>query len=241
MPYKKKQPKQYNRVQKKVKKQKEFVPGWGGTVGRGIGLARKYLTDKGSTANRALLLAKKLADAVNIEYKDSEYAAVVSPNWNGTIISLCNTITQGVGNAQRVGDSLKMQRLTVRGYCNNTSAVANVEYMRLIVFIDKAMTIATVADLLETAGSTYVSLSPKNDQTKYNSIVLYDQPFKMIKGTVNEIITFEINLPIDLHVNYSTASPNVRTNDLKVAFIGQTAAATGGSFVWYSNLSYTDD
>lgn len=241
MPYKRPQRKQYKRVQQKPRAPKQYVPGWGGVVGRGLGLAQKHLTSKGSVAHKALSLARKVADAVNIEYKDIEDKRTVTPNWAGTIISLVNGISQGVGNAQRVGDSLKMQRLTVRGYCNITSAAANVEYMRLIVFIDKSNTIANCADLLDTASSTFVSLSPKNDQTKYNTVILYDQPFKMIKSTVNEIVPFEINLPIDLHVNYSTGSTDVRTNDLKVAFIGQTTAATGGSFVWFSNLSYTDD
>lgn len=152
MPYKKSYKKSYNKSKP--------VPGWGGSIGRVARYARTF-TSTGSVANKALKIASKVADAVNIEYKETEGNLTQNPDYNGIITDLSALISQGVGKSQRTGDSVKLQRLTLRGMCINNQAIGGTgpssapEQFRVILYHDKTNTINTGANLLQYSGSSF--------------------------------------------------------------------------------------
>lgn len=226
------------RVKKRGNKKKKFIPGYGGAVGRGLGAFRKHFTSKGSTVNWLVGKVKKIADAVNIEYKEYEVKANPTPDYNGAIVNLC-VPAQGTANSQRIGDGFKMQNLTFRGYVKAGPTLH--ESIRVLIFIDKQNQITTGADLLDNTGTGYATLSSKNEDNKYMSRVLYDRTFQVSPG-YRPIIHFEGVIPIDLHQHFQAGTTTIKDNALKQMVISDLASGTASAtVVWCSYVSYTDD
>lgn len=219
------------------RKPKKMVPGWGGSIGRVAKVVRGYTT-KGGIAYRALSLAKRVADAVNIEYKEVDSTNFVAPDYNGTVVDLTSIIAQGSANGQRIGDSLKLQRLTFRCY---TIAGANTERLRFIIYIDKQNTITTGAQMLQNSGNAYAVVAPKLEDNKYQTQILVDRVFDMIPNTTKAINSYEFTQPINLHCHYTGGTTTVKDNALKILFISTSATASTGTIYYTTELSYTDD
>lgn len=205
--------------------------------GRLANVGMKYVA-KGGTAYKALKLARRLADAVNIEYKESSNTNTVQPTNNGFMSDLTFQIAQGVANGARIGDSVKLQRLTMRIY---TDGITNNEIIRMLIVEDKTNSIAATNNLLQYTGSVYGVISPKLEQTKFNSRILYDHRFKLIPNSDNALSFQEFSIPLNFHTNYTPASTVVTTGALKLFLISNTVAATLGHIVYTYELSYTDD
>lgn len=226
------------KVMRKKRGNRKPVPGYGGMVGRGVGYLRNQLTSKGSTANWMLKKVKQLADAVNIEYKEYEVQSNPTPDYNGSILNLCSP-AQGSANNQRIGDSLKMQTLTVRGKVIAGPVLA--ETVRIIIFNDKQNQITTGAQLLDNAGTVYAPISGKNEDNKYRSQVLFDRVFNVAPG-YRPIIDFEAVIPIDLHTHFTAGTTTATDNMLKNCVISGLVSGTATATVlWCSYVSYTDD
>jgi len=228
----------YTPMKKKapVRRKRARVPGYGGMIGRGLGWAQRNFTSKGSTANWVVGKVRQLADAVNIEYKEYEVNTTPTPDFKGTIAKLC-TPAQGVGFVQRVGDSIKMQTLTLRGKVIAGAALA--ETVRIIVFNDKQNVILTGADLLDNAGTAYAVLGAKNEASKYQTQILFDRTFNVAPG-YRPIIDFEVVIPINLHTHFVSGLTTIKDNALKNCIISGLAAPTA-TVLWCSYVSYTDD
>lgn len=229
----------YTPMKKKApvrRRRRARVPGYGGMIGRGLGWAQRNFTSKGSTANWVVGKVRQLADAVNIEYKEYEVNTNPTPDYNGTIANLC-TPAQGVGFVQRVGDSIKMQTLTLRGKV--IAGAANAETVRIIVFNDKQNVINTGADLLDNAGTAYAVLGAKNEASKYQTQILFDRTFNVAPG-YRPIIDFEVVIPINLHTHFVAGSTTIKDNALKNCIISGLVAPTA-TVLWCSYVSYTDD
>lgn len=214
------------------------VPGYGGMVGRGVGYLRNQLTTKGSTANWMLKKVKQLADAVNIEYKEFELQTNPTPDFNGTIVNLC-VPAQGIAFNQRVGDSIKMQTLTIRGRIVAGPTLA--ESIRIIVFIDKENQITVGTDMLDNTGGIYATLGAKNEDNKYRSQVLWDRTFD-VSPNDRPIINFQEVIQIDVHEHFTAGLTAIRDNSLKLMMISNLSSVSAtAQVVWCSYVSYTDD
>jgi len=223
MPYKRKfnnKRKPYRRYRKAPVKSK----GWGGT------------------AVRALRLAKRLADAVNIEYKVSVVSATQNPSYNGVVVDFTNSIAQGTQNGQRIGDSVKLQNLTIRFYLEQDAAPAANEQIRIILYRDQNNTITTGANMLTAAGGIFAPISAKNQDNKYASNILVDRLMSFANyagGSVSR--QFDIVLPLNFHTHYTATTTTVKDNALKMLIISDTAAGSVTAVRYYSLMSYTDD
>lgn len=230
-------------ARKPVRRQKHYVPGWGGMAGRGLGLVQKHLTSKGSMAYKALRLARKVADAVNVEYKifDSSSASV-QPDYNGSIITL-NNMAQGTTDVTRIGDSIKNQNIVIRGGVTNTTTASTYNRTRIILVWDEQNQISTIADLLEATGSSQVVLSPKHYDKRFRSNVLYDQTFSTSTYTGSQAFfrDWEINLPINKHTQFSAGTTTVNTGALKLILISSGVTSNLPNVDYYARLTYTDD
>lgn len=226
---------------KKIKnthRKRKVVPGYGGMVGRGVGYLRNQLTTKGSTANWMLKKVKQLADAVNIEYKEVVAQSNPTPDFNGGILNLC-VPSQGLAYNQRVGDSIKMQNLTMRGRIVAGPTLA--ESIRLIIFIDKANTITTGAQYFESVGSIYATLSPKLEANKYQTQVLFDRTFDVSPG-YRPMINFDEVIELNVHQHFSPGVTTIKDNALKYIVISNLNSGTAtAQMVFYATTSYTDD
>lgn len=200
------------------------------------------------TAATALTIAKSLADVVNVEYKETNPLYVFTPNYDGFSYDITSNIGQGVNNGQRVGDSLKLQRLTCRYQLTQGAAGAgNIpETFRIIIFRDEMYKVPDTnpgagAYLLEGAATPYATMSSKLEQTKYHTRFLYDRTHKVIPNTSLAIQNHQFQIPLNWHVNYKPGLPDVEGGALKVLVITNTSSNSNANCVMQFGISYTDN
>lgn len=221
---------------RKVRRRKgarKHVPGWGGIAGRVAGMGMKYVS-KGGMAYKALKLARKVANAVNIEYKIFDTQSSTTPDYTGTVVTL-NTPSQGTTDIQRIGDSIKCQNLVLRGYAIRQGADV---MARVMVLWDPQNKITASSDILETVGSSYSVFSPKHYDKRFQSRVLFDKTIKCFSSSLGQ--DFDVTIPIDQHTQFSAGTTTINTGALKVLVISNTLA-NQPSIILYSRLSFTDD
>lgn len=218
------------------RKFKQYVPGYGGMVGRFVGSARKAYTTKGSWPNWALKKVKQLADAVNIEYKYIEpNNTATGVDYDGVLYAL-NTVSQGVTDNTRIGDSLKVQRLTMRYAVKRNSADS---LIRVIVLWEQIPTLSTPADVINGAGGTNAPLGPKVYDNRFKTRFLYDRTFALSSN--NSIKNVDVNLPINLHTQYSAGSTTITTGKLWLLVISDQITSNLPTFQYLTRVTYTDD
>lgn len=199
-------------------------------------MINKY-TSPGSVANKALHLARRVAKMVNAEYKFFDVnEAAVQVNWSGYLPGLC-TPTQGLGDSQREGDSIKMQNLVFRGTVQR--AAADQEF-RLIILIDKQAKVASLSDVLEVTGSVYSPISPKTYDRRFQTKILYDHRYYLTadKPTVD----INLTIPIREHQQFSGGTTTPTTGKLLAIFVSNTnTLANEPTITYYSRCTYTDN
>ena len=216
------------------------VPGIGGFVGRGLGYAKSF-TSVGSTANTALRIARRLADSVNVEYKERAFTVQQNPTNSCYVGTLIAPIVQGVGNGQRIGDSVKLQNLICRWTYQSAAATTIPEVCRITIYRDKENQINTGADLWAYSSSIYAPISPKQEDNKYNSVILYDKLLTLVPTAESANQCGEIKLPLNFHVKWQAGNAIVKTNDLKLCLAGQFTTANTSTINMQFEVSYTDD
>lgn len=200
--------------------------------------AKRWGARAGSMAYTAYKMASKLMDAVNIEYKEfNQYSvSAINPDNTGAIIDLC-TVAQGVGNAARIGDSMKLQNLTLRYQLFADSATAS-DLVRVIVFHDKENSISTVGQFLAYQGNPIAPLSPKNEDNKYNTKTLHDQVHSVMFGAT--LPHRDLVIPLNFHQHYQAGTTTIKDGALKMIVIAANASSV--TDFWYqSQVSFTDN
>lgn len=206
---------------------------------------KHYGKKAGSMAYSAYKMAKHLKDVINTEYKISRINYGLTIDYNGYIANLASNISQGVLATQRTGDSCKLQRLTVRGnvYLNSGSARTN-QQLRMIWFrcssgiIPNVTTINNILDP-SAVGTIRAPLAKKNDNTTYETKVLYDRTFTVCSGS-NSLVHFKMNLPLNYHIHFDAASTTVNTKGLYVLLISDDSTVNGPNIYMQTDVSFTD-
>lgn len=215
---------------------RKHVPGWGGVAGRLAGVGMSYVS-KGGLAYKALRLARKVADAVNTEYKifDTTVSSGGAIDYVGGLTTL-NGISQGVSDSQRIGDSAKMQGHIIRGYITRNGADCIV---RMMLIWDEQNQANVTSDILETTSSVLSVLSPKNYDLRFRSKVLYDKAFTLT--TNNPLIRVENVMSPNLHTQFNQSTNTIRTGALKLLLISNLTVSSLPTFTYFSRVSFTDN
>lgn len=225
-------------ISKNGKKQhkKKMVPGWGGSIGRVAKTIRGY-TSKGGIAYRALTLAKKVADAVNIEYKNYHFgsAATSMDFTSSNLIDLTGGVTPGTSDSQRIGDSFKVQNVTMRYFVKRNGADA---YARVIIIWDPQNKTNTLADLLQQDGNVYAPISPKQYDKRFQSRILYDEAFPVTSQY--SLVGKEISLAINEHTQFEAGTQTINTGSLKMFFLSD-LNANEPLITYYGRFTFTDN
>lgn len=193
-------------------------------------------------ATSALKIAKKVEDATSPEYKDYRIATIpVTMSNLGVVYDLIGNgsayggITQGAGNNDRIGDSIKLQRLVFRGLFQKTSTgtIASIRCMLFKGKSEEGVSYVT-SDILESL-SVY---SGKNEANRYNSKIIYDEVF-VVDTIKSGHVELDWNIPLNWHCQFEPGSTNVSNGGLWMLIL--TSAATNqpqwdGVF----RISYTD-
>lgn len=219
-----------------VRRQRKHVPGWGGAIGRLAGVGMKYATKDGM-AYKALKLARRVADAVNIEYKICDISSNAgATDYNGGVASLVS-IAQGTTDSTRIGDSCKLQNLTFRWQAARNGQDAQLRFM---LIWDPQNQITGVTDVLASIGSNLSIVSPKNYDKRFRSRVLHDQTVSLTSGNAT-IHNGDIVISINQHTQFSAATTTILTGDLKLLVISNVVTTNLPTFSYYSRLSFTDN
>lgn len=140
-----------------------------------------------STAQKALSIAKSVAELINVEHKENIKSAQNIPiTTGGTMIGL-SLIEQGTGHYQRNGMSIKLRSIFGRAhFIRNTSSGSNVS-VRMIMFIDHQTNgvVPAVTDIL----NSMHYLSPLNSLYGRRFRVICDEMLSLGQGSsTNEVL-----------------------------------------------------
>lgn len=228
-------PRQRRRKIVRRRKARKMVPGWGGAIGRMAGVGMSYVS-KGGMAYKALRLARKVADAVNIEYKILDSTGLAGAvDYSGGVVTL-NSVAQGTADNQRIGDSLKVQNNVLRWFMQRNGQDC---LFRIILFWDEQNQITAVSDLLEATGSPQSINSPKNYDNRFRTKVIFDEVHRLTTNT--PLITRDMTHAINLHTQFFAASTTIRTGALKLAVVSNVTTTNLPTYTYYNRLSFTDN
>lgn len=198
-----------------------------------------------SLASLAMQGVSRIMKLINIEEKFYITASAgSSPTYNGILQDLCSP-AQGASVNQRIGDSIKMQRITIRASFY-LGAVATT--VRAILLMDKANQAATGADILAGAGSVYAPQSTIVDQLEERYHILGDTGHVTLTLNGNQSHDWSWNISNETlartnaegHILFTPASTTITTNSLKLLLISSVNASMPNCY-YYSKVEYTDD
>jgi len=158
---------------------------------------------------------------------------------SGFVIELSN-LAQGLDYTNRVGDSIKMQRIDIRYRISQASAATRT-FCRVIVFrdLDGYGVKPAVTDVLESASE----LSMPKYLNKDRFSILHDEfSCLSIAGAAAEVADFSI--PHEGHIKYlgtTAASASNGKGSLYMLIISNESGANVPTFAHNDRILYTDD
>lgn len=192
----------------------------------------------GSMAYTAFKMAKRLMDAVNIEYKfiDTTFS-LTTFGYTGGMIPL-NVIALGTNDNQRIGDSVKLQNLVLRYSCQNYPNTVN--QFRVLIVWDKQNKISGSGDVLEYSGSILSTLSPKKYDKRFETKILYDRVHLL--DPVNKTQEYvDVVIPINEHTQFDSGTTTVNTGALKLIALSNDSGSAPPHMNCVSRVTFTDN
>jgi len=153
--------------------------------GKGTGDAvGQYASDAWSLAKRTATGLNEIRKLINIETKFCD-TNISSSTQNTTGNAYCiSQLAQGLQSTNRVGDSIRIQHIEIRGRVVISTA-ATTSLMRVLVVrdLDGYGTAPTPADVLETVGVVGAPLAPEKFQKRERFSILFDELFALQSGS----------------------------------------------------------
>lgn len=214
------------------------MAGWKKTAKRTYNKGKKaytYAKAHQTEARRALVLAKKVARMVNVEYKFYDYTTSQTPSSSGTIVNLFDP-AQGDSATQRDGDSVKLMR--VSGRINlDMHGSATTTSVRLILFRGKQENAVSygVTDILQSASF----VAPKAHHERFRSKILYDKTYSLVVGH-NRTLNLNWNFKLFGHVQFVVNNTTIENGGLYMLLISDEATNVP-TVTPYLRTSFTDN
>jgi len=227
-------------------RRRDVIVGPKTSLGRSSG---RYIEDAASIAKRSMNAVMALRRLINVETKfvDNTFTQLTT-DYNGTVNYLTN-VAQGTDVSNRVGDSIKIQRIDVTGAYtrNGTDAIA-----RVIIFRDTENAAATpaVADVLAQTGSVLAPHSAptwlnKNLNAEKNRFVfLYDEVVCLSTSQSNMLFEYRSPNAQDKHVRFrGTGSTTASAGEGAIFMLRITDQVTSNlpQLTAVVRIHYTDD
>lgn len=198
----------------------------------------KYASDAWSLAKRTMVGLNEIRKLINVEEKLLVTSTVVTPDTAGGVYAI-SRLGQGTDINQRVGDSIKLQRITLSAYLAlNASATATVARILLVRDLDGYGTQPTTANILE---SVSVNADPKFLNRERFSILIDEKICLATAGPY--IIPIDHVLPHEGHIKYlgsSAAEASDGKGSLYLCYLS-TETTNKPSLTFSSVIYYTDD
>jgi hypothetical protein len=204
----------------------------------------KYFGDAWSLAKRTANGLNEIRKLINIETK------IIQTNTGSTVfgttgvlvpISECAQGLDYINN--RVGDSIKMQRIEIRGRIfKNAAATQTVTRILLVRDLDGFGTLPTTNDILDSVGIASAPLTPYEYLNRKRFSILYDE-LLTVNNTGDSSAVFEVNVAHEGHILYlgtTAAAASDGKGSLYMLFISDEGTNTP-SFNFFSRIYFTDD
>ncbi len=162
----------------------------------------KYFGDAWSLAKRTAVGLNEIRKLINIEEKILETVqSSTGFDTTGTVYPI-SQIAQGLDYTNRVGDSIKMQRIVVRWRIFKASA-ATASLCRIILFrdLDGYGTAPATSDVLQTVGSATAPLTPIDFLNRKRFSIIRDELYD-VNSTGDSTYTGVWDLAHEGHVMY---------------------------------------
>lgn len=206
----------------------------------------RYAGDAWSLAKRTAYGLNEIRKLINVEEK-------YIPHWytptqidtTGIMYSL-SMVGQGLTSTTRVGDSIRIQHLEIRGsvLVNSADATCNVRVM-VVRDLDGYGTAPTPADVLETTQSVAAPFSPVRFSRRSRFSVLYDELFALqgasAGGTASQV--FSYSSAHQGHVLYLGTTAQAASDGKGSVYVLAVSDETDNKpyLSFYANLLFTDD
>lgn len=207
------------------------------------GAVGQYASDAWSLAKRTAVGLNEIRKLINIETKYRPlYHAFGAVSDAGTLYPL-SELAQGLTSTTRVGDSIRIQGLEIRGNVEINAAASNT-LIRVMVFrdLDGPGTYPTIGDVLEQTGGSAGVISTARFNRRERFSILYDELFALSSGS-NASATFHYSSGQNGHILYlgtTAAEASDGKGTIYVLTVSNEAANTP-SLRSYSRLLFTDD
>lgn len=196
-------------------------------------------------ARSAYHIALSLKDTINTEHKQfivTRGGDSTSSSGSIPVTGGINIPAQGDDSNQRIGDSIKLQNLTIR-WQHRLAATVYSGKVRFIVFWDEANTVTNPAGFLNVNAVPFGTLSHKVYDNRFLTKILYDKESTLNADTANGAYshTFEKVIEINKHTQFDVGTTTIMTGALKVAYYSTSAVSTDNLIDFCAAISYTDD
>jgi hypothetical protein len=136
----------------------------------------QYASDAWSLAKRTAYGLNEIRKLINIETKFLDTNTTSYTVTTTGSMQPISQIAQGLTSANRVGDSIRIQHIELRGRVTvSTAATNSLVRVMLVRDLDGYGTAPTVADVLEVNASVGAPLSPERFQKRERFSILFDE------------------------------------------------------------------
>jgi hypothetical protein len=179
------------------------------------------LEQVGHEADQAWAGVKRIMQLLNVEKKHCFYNFTQTVSQSGVVQDLSGQISQGVGGAQRTGDSLKISRVRAK-----FRFLTNGGYNTMQAVIGRSKDgIPSAADLFQLVGSANSGLSFQNDdQDQANTWLSSTTVLVNLAPSPSPTVFREMEVKIDADTLYVAGTTTATSGALWVAFISDAAA-----------------
>jgi hypothetical protein len=192
------------------------------------------LEQVGREADNAWAGVKKIMALLNVESKVLDYQVQFTSSWTGNLLN-CSSISQGVGDNQRTGDSLRVQVFRVRAMINWATANTIVT----IVIGRSKDGLPVIGEVFESIGSGYSAVTYENhDQRKADQILQMKHVVCDSVSHPTQYVDFYMKCP-DLPTTYSNATTTTTANTYWAAAI--CGVASGPVINFNSRIDFVDN
>jgi len=202
------------------------------------GAAREGRSDLGDLGDGVDRSIKAIRRMLNVEVKAFQAAGTaVQPTTTGTVQDFLSGIAQGVTDATRVGDSLKVLRVRLEYMfeMNSTAAATQAIWVMICRANDEIMT-AGQLNTLDANAYAYLGQRYWDNKSQYR--VLWEK--RMVVDPEHQARVGTIDIRLNDHVQYNAGGNTVNTGSIFLA-IWSNSTTNNPNFGYVLQVEYVDN
>jgi len=193
------------------------------------------LQQVGREADNAWAGVKRIMALLNVESKAFDTQTTFTSGYAGNYLN-CSNISQGIGDNQRTGDSLRVQRLRCRFQISRATASTTVT---VVVGRSKDGS-PSIADIFDTIGTAYSGISYENhDQRKADQILAVRRVVVDNVAHPLQVVEIDLNHLPDTPTTFANGTTTQTANCYWAAVI--CGVVSGPSVVFNARTDFVDN